>query len=368
MRGLRRPFDARGLSLRLARHDRGREKSFQRQGSRPGLCLRRRLPFSIPGGAHMKRISLMLAGCVLAVAAHAQSYPAKPVRVIVTTVPGPLDTFARIISEKAATSLKQPLVIENKPGAGGNIGADVVAKSPSDGYPLLFALDTTFTVNPAIYKKLPFDPAKDFAVISVPVTYGQMLAVNAAVPAKSIAELVALAKQKPMNYASGGNGSPSHLTFAYFLPRSRVEMSHNPYQGTGQSIVDVVAGQGDSIFALTTGVLPHVKSGRLRALGVSSTKRSALAPEVPTVAEAGFQGFDASFAYALLAPAGTPDDIVQMLNREVRKALAVPDVQEKNRVADYSALDLDARRSAAWLKEKREHWASVVQRAGIIVE
>src|SRR5439155_1098115 len=201
---------------------------------------------------------------VLAVAAHAQSYPAKPVRVIVTTVPGPLDTFARIISEKAATSLKQPLVIENKPGAGGNIGADMVAKSAPDGYTLLFALDTTF--------------------------------------------------------------------------------------------------------AVTTGVLPHVKSGRLRALGVSSTKRSALAPEVPTVAEAGFQGFDASFAYALLAPAGTPEDIVQLLNREVRKALAAPDVQEKNRVADYSALDLDARRSAAWLKEKREHWASVVQRAGIIVE
>ena len=316
----------------------------------------------------MKRISLMLAGCVLAVAAHAQSYPAKPVRVIVTTVPGPLDTFARIISEKAATSLKQPLVIENKPGAGGNIGADMVAKSVPDGYTLLFALDTTFTVNPAIYKKLPFDPVKDFAVISVPVTYGQMLAVNASVPAKSAAELVALAKQKPMNYASGGNGSPSHLTFAYFLASSGVEMSHIPYKGTGQSIVDVVAGQVDSIFAVTTGVLPHVKSGRLRALGVSSTKRSALAPEVPTVAEAGFQGFDASFAYALLAPAGTPEDIVQLLNREVRKALSAPDVQEKNRIADYAAMDLDPRQSAAWLKDRREHWAAVVQKAHITVE
>jgi len=316
----------------------------------------------------MIRAFLAVGLAALALSVNAQQYPAKPVRVIVTTVPGPLDTFARIICDKLATALKQPFVIENKPGAGGNIGADLVAKSPADGYTLLFALDTTFTVNPAIYKKMPFDPAKDFAVVSVPVTYGQMLAVNAAVPAKSVAELVALAKQKPMNYASGGNGSPSHLSFAYFLAASGTDMSHIPYKGTGQSIVDVVAGQVDSIFAVTTGVYPHVKSGKLRALGVSSAKRSMVAPEVPTVAESGFPGFDASFAYALLAPAGTPDETVQLLNREVRKALAAPDVQEKNRVADYSALDLDARRSAAWLKEKREHWASVVQRAGIIVE
>ncbi len=316
----------------------------------------------------MKRIIVTLAACALALAAQAQPYPAKPVRVIVTTVPGPLDTFARIIGEKVSTSLKQPFVIENKPGAGGNIGADMVAKSAPDGYTLLFALDTTFTVNPAIYKKMPFDPVKDFAVISVPVTYGQMLAVNAAVPAKSVADLVNLAKQKPMNYASGGNGSPSHLTYAYFLAAAGVDMSHIPYKGTGQSIVDVVAGQVDSIFAVTTGVYPHVKSGKLRALGVSSLKRSALAPEVPTVAESGFQGFDASFAYALLAPAGTTDEIVQLLNREVRKALASPDVQEKNRVADYAAMDLDPPQSAAWLKDRHEHWARVVQRAGIMAE
>jgi tripartite-type tricarboxylate transporter receptor subunit TctC len=316
----------------------------------------------------MKECFLTLCLAAFSLAAQAQQYPAKPVRVIVTTVPGPLDTFARILSERISTALKQPLVIENKPGAGGNIGADLVAKSPGDGYTLLFALDTTFTVNPAIYKKMPFDPAKDFAVISVPVTYGQMLAVNASVPAKSVAELVALAKQKPMNYASGGNGSPSHLSFAYFLAASGADMSHIPYKGTGQSIVDVVAGQVDSIFAVTTGVYPHVKSGKLRALGVSSAKRSLVAPDVPTVAESGFPGFDASFAYALLAPAATPDEIVQLLNREVRKALAAPDVQEKNRVADYAAMDLDARQSATWLKEKREHWAGVVQRAGILVE
>jgi tripartite-type tricarboxylate transporter receptor subunit TctC len=318
-----------------------------------------------------QRVVCILATAValLVTAAQAQpSYPAKPVRVIVTTVPGPLDTFARIICDKVAAALKQPFVIENKPGAGGNIGAEVVAKSAPDGYTLLFALDTTFTVNPAIYKTMPFDVAKDFSVIAVPVTYGQMLAVNAALPAKSVPELVALAKQKPLSYASGGNGSPSHLSFAYFLATSGVEMNHIPYKGTGQSIVDVVAGQVDSIFAVTTGVYPHVKSGKLRALAVSSAKRSELAPEVPTIAESGFPGFDASFAYALLAPAATPDDIVKTLAHEVKSAMASPDVQQKNRVADYTPTGLDPKQSAAWLQQKREHWAHVVHSAGIMMQ
>jgi tripartite-type tricarboxylate transporter receptor subunit TctC len=316
----------------------------------------------------MKRSILAALAALAAFAVQAQTYPSKPVRVIVTTVPGPLDTFARILCEKVSTALKQPFIIENKAGAGGNIGSELVAKSPADGYTLLFALDTTFTVNPAIYKSMPFDVAKDFSVIAVPVTYGQMLAVNASVPAKSVGELVSLAKQKHLNYASGGKGSPSHLSFAYFLATSGSDMSHIPYKGTGQSIVDVVGGQVDSIFAVTTGVYPHVKSGRLRALAVSSPSRSQLAPEVPTVAESGFPGFDASFAYVLLAPAGVPDAVVQALAREVKSAMAAPDVQDKNRVADYTAMDLDPKQSAAWLKEKREHWARVVQRAGIIAE
>ena len=321
----------------------------------------------------MKRSVLSaFTACLVAAAAPAfaqpPQYPVKPVKVIVTTVPGPLDAFARIVSEKLATALKQPFVIENRPGAGGNIGADMVAKAPADGYTLLFAIDTTFTVNPAIYKKLPYDPVKDFATISVPVTYGQMLAVNPGVAANSVAELVALAKQKRLNYASGGNGSPSHLAFAYFLSTAGIEMTHIPYKGTGQSVVDVMAGQVDSIFAVTNGVLPHVKAGKLRALGVSSLKRSGLAPEVPTIAESGYPGFDVSFAYAMMAPAGTPDEIVQLLSKEVLKALGAPDVQEKNRLADYVATGLDPKRSAAWLAENRERWTKVVQQAGITVE
>ncbi len=319
----------------------------------------------------MKRIILpVLALCMLCIqsSAMAQAYPSKPVRVIVTTVPGPLDTFARLILEKVSTSLKQSFVIENKPGAGGNIGAEMVAKSPADGYTLLFAIDTTFTVNPAVYKTLPFDPVKDFATISVPVTYGQLLAVHPSVPANSVAELVALAKQKRMNYASGGNGSPSHLSSAYFLSTAGIDMTHIPYKGTGQSVIDVVAGQVDSIFAVVTGVLPQVKAGKLRALGISSAKRSALAPEVPTIAESGYPGFDVSFAYALMAPAGTPEEIVQALSREVKRALAQPDIIEKNRTFDYVATDLDPKQSAAWLKENRDRWTRVVKSAGITTD
>jgi len=304
------------------------------------------------------------AACLFALPAAAQ-YPAKPIRVVVSTVPGPLDAFARIICDKVGTALKQPLVVENRAGAGGNIAAEAVMKSPPDGYTLLFSLDTTFTVNPSIYKKLPFDPAKDFAPISVPVTYGQMLAVHPSVPANSVAELVALARQKPLTYASGGNGTPSHLSSAYFLSAAGIEMTHIPYKGTGQSIVDVVAGQVNTIFAVTSGVLPHVKGGKLRGLAVSSAARSQLIPELPTIAESGYPGFDASFAYALLAPAGTPDEVVQVLSREVRKAMASPDVQEKNRFADYADTKLDAGASSAWLKDSRERWAKVIQRAGI---
>jgi tripartite-type tricarboxylate transporter receptor subunit TctC len=305
---------------------------------------------------------------VLPPAVLAQQYPAKPIRVIVSTVPGPLDAFARVICDKVSTALKQPMVIENRAGAGGNIAAELVMKAPPDGYTLLFSLDTTFTVNPSIYKKLPFDPAKDFSVIAVPVTYGQMLAVHPSVAANSVPELVTLARQKPLNYASGGNGTPSHLSSAYFLATSGIEMTHVPYKGTGQSIVDVVGGQVNTIFAVTSGVLPHVKAGKLRGLAVSSASRSALIPELPTIAESGYPGFDASFAYALLAPAGTPDEIVQALNREVKRAMGLPDVQEKNRFADYADTKLESRGSVAWLKDSRERWAKVIQRAGITAE
>ena len=314
------------------------------------------------------RVFCAVLAAVPMLAAAQGAYPAKPVRVIVSTVPGPLDAFARIIGEKLSTSLKQPFIIENKAGAGGNIAAEYVKSQAPDGYTLLFAIDTTFTVNPALYKKLPFDPEKDFATISVPVTYAQMLTVNPTVPVKNVSELVALSKQKPLSYASGGNGSPSHLAGAYFLSVANTDMTHIPYKGTGQSVIDVIGGRVDTLFAVTSGVLPQVQGGKLKALAVSSPKRSPLAPDVPTIAEVGYPGFDVQFAYALMAPAGTPDEIVQLLNREVQKAMRDPDVIEKNRIADYAPTNLDPKQSAVWLRENREKWTGVIRKANITAE
>lgn len=310
-----------------------------------------------------------VAFAVAPAAAMAQgAYPNKPVKVVVSTVPGPLDAFARLIVDKMSNSLKQPFVVENKAGAGGNVAAEYVKGQPADGYTLLFSIDTTFTVNPPLYKKLPFDPVKDFVTISVPVTYGQMLTVHPSVQAKTVKELVELSKTKPLNYASGGNGSPSHLVAAYFLSQAKTQMTHIPYKGTGQSVIDVIGGRVEVLFAVTSGVLQHVKGEKLRALGVSTAQRSPLAPDVPTIAESGFPGFDVAFSYALMAPAGTPDDIVQLLSREVQKAMAAPDVQEKNRAADYVATNLDPKQSAAWLAQARDRWTKVIQDAKITVD
>jgi tripartite-type tricarboxylate transporter receptor subunit TctC len=310
----------------------------------------------------------VLAACLAPAGAFAQAYPAKSVRVVVPTVPGPLDAFARAVLEKAGDKLKQPFVIENRPGAGGNLGAEVVAKAAPDGYTLLFAIDTTLTVNPSLYKKLGFDAAKDFVPISVPVTYSQLLAVNPTVKVNTVADLVAVAKQRRLSYATGGNGSPSHLSMASFLSTAGIDMAHIPYKGTGQSVIDVVGGQVETIFAVVSGVAPQVKAGKLKALGVSGKERSGLLPDVPTIAESGYPGFNATFAYALMAPAGTPDDIVRTLSREVLAALALPDLVEKNRGWDYVATGLNPAQSGEWLTETRRKWADVIKRNNIAIE
>lgn len=296
------------------------------------------------------------------------SYPDKPIRVVVTTVPGPLDAFARAVTDQMQRRLKQRFVIDNKPGAGGNLGADIVAKSPADGYTLLFALDTTFTVNPALYKKMPFDPVKDFVTISVPVTYSQALVVNPGVKANTVAELVALAKANKLTYASGGNGSPSHLTMASFLATAGIDMTHVPYKGTGASVIDVMGGQVQTLFAVGSGVLPQAKAGKLRALAVSGNARSSAAPELPTIAESGYPGYNASFAYALMAPAGTPDDIVQLLAKEVELAMNTPEIRELNKQADYATTNLTQPQAGAWLQDMRKRWSEVVQKSQITLD
>ena len=311
------------------------------------------------------KLGVIAALALAAAGAQAQGYPDKPVRVVVTTVPGPLDAFARAILTQVGKRLKQSFVVDNRPGAGGNLGAEIVVKAPPDGYTLLFALDTTFTVNPSLYEKMPFDVAKDMAIISVPVTYSQVLCVNPAIKANNVAEFVKLAKTTKMSYASGGNGSPSHLTMAAFLSAAGIEMTHIPYKGTGQSVVDVMSGQVDSLFAVGSGVLPHAKAGKLRALAISGAQRSAATPDLPTVAESGYPGFNAAFAYVLAAPAGTPNEIVQLLAKEVALAMETPEVRELNRMADYAPTNLGAPESAAWLRDTRKRWADVIAAAKI---
>jgi tripartite-type tricarboxylate transporter receptor subunit TctC len=293
------------------------------------------------------------------------AWPEKPVRVIVTTVPGPLDAFARAVLGRLQEKLKQPFIVDNKAGAGGNIGADMVAKAPADGYTLLFALDTTFTVNPSLYSQMSFDPAKDFAIVGVPVTYGQMLAVNPRVPANSLPEFVKLAKAQKLSYASGGNGSPSHLTMAAFLASAGLDMVHVPYKGTGASVVDVMGGQVESVFAVSSGIWPQAKAGKLKALAVSSEKRSVAAPEVPTVAEQGYPGFSATFAYVLAAPAGTPPEIQQVLARELAAAMQSKEVMDLDKIADYTPTHLSPQASAAWLADTRKRWADIIVKAKI---
>jgi tripartite-type tricarboxylate transporter receptor subunit TctC len=267
--------------------------------------------------------------------------------------------------QQMSIRLKQPIIIENKPGAGGNLGTDFVAKAPADGYTLLFALDSTFTVNPAIYEKMPFDVSKDLAIIGVPVTYSQMLAVGPNVPVKNLADFVKLAKTKHMSYASGGNGSPSHLTMAAFLATAGLDLTHVPYKGTGASVVDVMGGQVESVFAVTSGIWPNAQAGKLKALAVSGTQRSASAPDVPTVAELGYPQFNATFAYVLAAPAGTPKEIQQLLARELAAAMKTPEVMEFDRRSDYAPTDMGPEASAKWLGDTRARWNTVVTNAHI---
>lgn len=306
-------------------------------------------------------------GLAVGIAA-ADGYPSKPVHVIVTTVPGPLDAFARVVLGSMQKHLNQSFIVDNKPGAGGNIGADLVAKAPADGYTLLFTLDTTFTANPALYKKMTFDPVRDFVPIAVPVTYGQVLAVNPSIKARTVDEFVQQAKTGKLSYASGGNGSPSHLTMAAFLAAAGIEMTHVPYKGTGASVVDVMGGQVDSVFAVGSGILPLAKSGKLRALAVSSAERSAATTELPTIAEAGYPGFNASFAYALMAPAGTPKEIVDLLANEVQLAMNTPEVRELNLNADYAATTLSPAQSAVWLQDTRKRWGELIAKAHITLD
>ena len=314
----------------------------------------------------MKRLLAALLFCPLA--AFSQSYPAKPIRLMVPFPPGgSTDIVARIVAQKLGAQLGQSLVIENRGGAGGTLGTAVVAKAAPDGYLLTVGSTSTHVVAPSVYQKLEYDPVKDFAPIGLMAVSPYLLVVNPGVQARSLKELVALLQSQPgkMNYASAGVGSTTHLAMEMLKGASRTYALHIPYNGNGPAGTAVVAGQVEILFGSLPALLPHVKSGRVRALAVGTPRRSPSLPEVPTVAESGYAGFDASLWLAILAPAGTPATIVERLNRELNSAVNSKETSEALDKAGAEPLTGTPAQLAAMIRDGVGKYAKVVKDAGV---
>jgi len=311
-----------------------------------------------------------LAACFAASAgALAQgSYPDHAVRIIVPFPPGgPADALARIVGERLAASFGKPFVVENKAGAGGNIGMEQGARAAPDGYTLTLAPVGNLTVAPALYSKLPYDPAKDFAPITVLASVPNVLIVHPSVGVKSVAELVALAKAKPgsLNYASPGNGSIPHLAGELFKRTAGVDIVHIPFNGVAPATNAVLAGDVQMFFAQSSAALPQWRAGKVVALGVATPKRIAAAPDLPTIAEQGFPGFEATSWYALVAPAGTAPAIVDRLHGEIVKALREPDVREKIAGLGAEPVGNSPAEFAAMQRAETARWTRVAKEANI---
>lgn len=317
-----------------------------------------------------RALFLLLAGVLAHTSVLAQSYPNRPIKLIVPFGPGGFtDVVARILGQKLGPAINTSFVVENKPGAGSTIGMDLVAKSAPDGY-TLGMISSTHMISPWIYKSVPYDPIKSFTPIGKLVDSAYVLAVNPKVPASNVRELVALAKSRPetIHFASSGNGSTQHLMGGLFVALSGAPMKHVPYRGSNLATTDLIAGVVESSFAGVTNVLPHLPTGKLRALAVTTAKRAPQLPEVPTLQEAGIAGYDASNWLALLAPAGTPREIVQRLNSEIVKLMALPDVQKALFDAGVQVSLSSPEALTKLMQEESAKWGKVVKDAGIRLE
>lgn len=307
--------------------------------------------------------------CALAPAAAQaqQSYPARPIRLVVPSSPGGgTDITARIIAPKLSEYLGQQVVIENRPGAGTMIGGEVVARATPDGYTLLMGI-STLAINPAMYKKVPYDALKDFAPISQVVAVPNILVTHPSLPVRTVKELIALAKARPgqINFASAGIGTNPHLSMELFLSMAGIKMVHVPYRGSGQGVIDLLAGHVSVMTPSTLTGLPYVKNGKLRALGVTSAKRAGGAPEIPTIAEAGVLGYEAVQWFGVLAPAGTPREIVSRVHGEVVRVVRVADVKDRLAADGADAVGSRPEAFAAFIRAETAKWAKVVKTAGI---
>ncbi len=299
--------------------------------------------------------------------AWAQSYPTRPVRMIVPFPPGgPTDVFARLLAQKLSDQLGKPFVVENIPGAGGNIGTGLAAKAAADGHTILVAVNS-LVINPTLYATVPYDPYKDFDPIALAVAFGTALSVNPSVPAHTVKELVAVIRANPgkYSYTSGGVGTPSHLLGELFRMSLSLDLPHIPFAGSGPAITSVVGGQVPIAFTALTPALPQITSGNLRALAVLSKRHSQILPNVPTAAEAGFDELTGDGWIGLLAPAGTPNEIVKLLNGEIKKIVGLPDIRERMTPLGFDPIGTTPEEFLAELKMEMEKWSKVIRAANI---
>jgi tripartite-type tricarboxylate transporter receptor subunit TctC len=317
--------------------------------------------------------TVALAACLVAWAGApgAQTYPVKPVRLVIPYPPGGgSDTIGRPLAQKLAEGLGQQVVVDNRGGANGNIGMEAVARSAPDGYTLVFALSAQLAINPGLYQKLPYDPLKDFAPITLLGEGGYILVVHPSLPAKSVKELLALAKARPgqIAYSSSGNGSGGHLAIELLNSMAGIRMLHVPYKGGGPALMDLIAGQVQVLFATQLASWPHIQSGRIRALATSMAKRPASVPDLPTVSEAGLPGYDSGVWYAVLAPAGTPRDIITRINGEVARALKQPDYRGLLVNNTIEPIGSPPERLTQYIKSELAKWAKVIKAANVRID
>jgi tripartite-type tricarboxylate transporter receptor subunit TctC len=322
----------------------------------------------------MYRCTVVLAGALAVIPGHfaaAQEYPARSVRLVIPFAPGGSnDILGRLIAARLGETLGQQVVADNRPGAGGSIGAELAAKAIPDGYTLLIGHIGTLAVNPTLYRKLGYNPVTDFQPISMIAKVPNIMVVHPSLPVKSVKDLIALARAKPgaLVYGSGGSGGAGHLATEYFKLMAKIELVHVPYKGTGPALIDLLAGQTQLVFAGVPGIATHVRSGKLRPLGVSTASRLAVFAELPTIAEAGVPGYEATQWYGILAPAGTPRPVVDKLNREIVTGLKSRQLHERL-VADGSEpFSSTPEEFAAFIKTEIARWAPVIKTAGIRAE
>ena len=310
-------------------------------------------------------VAALVAAICAAPAVAADNYPNKPIRMLVGFAPGGgTDTTARPIAQKMSELMGQQVIVDNRPGAAGNIATEITARAPGDGYTILMATIASLAINPSLYGNLPFDPEKDLAPVIQAVDSTNILSLHPSVPANSVKELIALAKQKPLNFGSSGVGGTGHLAGELFNVMAGTQLSHVPYKGGGPAMIDLVAGNIQIVFATAASAVPQIKSGKIKGLAVTTMKRSGLMPELPTISEAGLKGFDANNWYGVVVPARTPKPIITRLNADIGKILAMPDIKQFLFGQGLDVAPGTPEAFGAYIKSERAKWAKVVRASG----